>query len=69
MRSDTKTALIELAKPKPPQKPWEWLADNIDYGRVPNYDTENKSAYDPDYFPQPYELEYEPESGQSTRNP
>lgn len=51
MRADTKTALIELAKPTPPQKPWEWLADNLDYGRVPNYDTENKSAYDPDYFP------------------
>jgi len=31
--------------------PWEWLAQNVDFGRVPNYDTENKSAYDPDFFP------------------
>jgi len=51
LRDDTRAALIEIAKPRPRQKPWEWLRDNIDFGRVPNYDTQNKSAYDPDYFP------------------
>jgi hypothetical protein len=51
VRRETKAALLGMAKPKPLQKPWEWLAENVDYGRVPNYDTENKSAYDPDFFP------------------
>ncbi len=51
MRTETKVALLAMAKPKPKETPWEWLAGHVDYGRVPNYDTENKSAYDPDFFP------------------
>jgi len=51
MRHETRVALLAIAKPKPKEKPWEWLAGHVDYGRVPNYDTENKAPYDPDYFP------------------
>jgi hypothetical protein len=51
VRNETRVALAAMAQPRPKQKPWEWLAECVDYGRVPNYDTENKSQYDPDFFP------------------
>ncbi len=51
MRAETKEALLGIARPREKEQPWEWLANNVDYGRVPNYDTENKAPYDPVYFP------------------
>lgn len=31
--------------------PWQWAADNVDFRRVPSYDTGFKGVYDPDLMP------------------
>jgi hypothetical protein len=44
-------SLIHTWDSKPDLRSWEWAAQNVDYSRVANYDTEWKSVYRPDYMP------------------
>lgn len=50
--------------PTPDLKVWEWAAQDVDFSRVPNYDTPIHGPYDPDYMPywkEPVEAVFDPD--------
>ena len=51
IRPDTSALLISLLQSPPKMTAWQWAEKYVDYGRVKNYDTEWKSAYDGSYMP------------------
>lgn len=52
MRETTTALLRGLLARYPKQTIWEWARDNVDFSRVPAYDTPLHSPYDPEYIPQ-----------------
>lgn len=51
MRVEFMDLLVEQHDEPPEQNPWEWNRDNVDFSRVPNYDTPRHEPYDPDFMP------------------
>jgi hypothetical protein len=51
MRESSQKIITDIVKPKPEQTAWEWNRDNVDFSRVPAYDTHLHGPYDPEYMP------------------
>lgn len=44
-------SIADMIRPRERMNVWEWARRNVDYGRVPNYDTPFHGPYDPEYMP------------------
>lgn len=49
--TDATARVAGILRPPPDLLPWQWAAEHVDFGRVPNYEAEAKGAYDPDFMP------------------
>jgi len=52
MRVSLGRAVQSWMQPKPDEPIWAWARDNVDFGRIPSYDTPLHGPYDPDLIPQ-----------------
>lgn len=51
LRPDLFLSIAAIHDPPPDLLPWEWQREEIDYSRVPSYETELKAPYNPEYMP------------------